>query len=86
MRTEAQSGFNALDWIGLGRKVNATNFSVSGCLRQVSVGRNPEPNTPVICTNQYVRQLLIKCVNGLFNRECHELVKSNIQLLGRSLQ
>lgn len=72
MRTEAQSGFNALDWIGLGRKINATNLSVSGCLRQVSVGRNPEPNIPVICTNQYEWQLLIECVNGLFNRECHE--------------
>lgn len=86
MRTEAQSGFNALDWIGFGRKVNATNFSVSDCLRQFSVGRNPKPNILVICSNQYERQLLMECVNVLFNRESHELVKSIIQLLGRSLQ
>lgn len=67
-----------------GRNVNATNFLVSGCLRQVSVGRNPESNIPFICINPYEWQLLIECISGLINRECHELIKSILQLLGSS--
>lgn len=60
---------NELDW---GRKVNATIFLVSGCLRQVSVGRNPESNIPFICTNLYEWQLLSECVKGQIDENAME--------------